>query len=820
MIQRSQPNPTKHLLLWWQTRYQDLLALAAYAGLAALFYAPLLLRQRFLPPGDFTYHFLPFSVFQQHELAAGRLPLWNPYTYAGHPFLADVQAAVFYPLSNLLLLLTLPWSSAAGRLYFLQAEAALHLALAGFFTYLLVRTLTGERWAAFLAGTIFAFSGYLTGYPPLQLAILRTAIWLPLILWILYLAAARNSESDRNRWILWIAAAIAYACAFLAGHSQTFLHLSYVVAAWLAILCCAGWQRVKGDRAAQFRLWLGILLFYALFLLLVAAQLLPSLEFSRLTIRANLDYTAASGGFPLQDTWQLLFPNLLSFFSPLYIGIVGFGLALFALAGVGLGRFLQPGNEFLPARSEGLLISYRTGVTFFGVLALLSLLVSYGGNSFLYPVLYRWAPGWNLFRGQERAAFVVALAGSILAGYGAALLRYAPIIWRKWFTIGWAVSLIGATIVFTLIWQSSGKSGAAQAPFVIVAAKTGGIALLFGVLFWQRRLDRWLMPLLLTCAILDLFSVNYGTNLNTTNTVRDSVGLPEIGALQAQIRQEAQDAPNLPGRVANEYRVYEDYGMLASLEGHTDIEDTGGSSPLLLARYAALFKDFPRDRAWRLAGVGYFLTWARDIAEPHTLIGEFPQAQDTTYLHQLISSHPRAWVVDQVQLEPETGAVDLLADKTFDLNRMALVSPDSCCPGMSPNTSPAALQQMHILAAPGHNNINLQRLTPNRIRAEVESEQGGMLVISENWMPGWSATINSIQPATQQPQTNTFPVMRTDYTFIGIPLAAGKSTIDLVYWPDSIRIGVVISGATLALLILYALWQYFTAKRGGRHHVR
>ena len=89
----------------------DARALLGYlAALAVLFYLPLLLGLRTFPNGDFNQHFLPFSLFQRSEILAGRLPLWNPYTYAGHPFLADVEADVFYPLSNLTLGLSLPWA--------------------------------------------------------------------------------------------------------------------------------------------------------------------------------------------------------------------------------------------------------------------------------------------------------------------------------------------------------------------------------------------------------------------------------------------------------------------------------------------------------------------------------------------------------------------------------------------------------------------------------------------------------------------------------------------------------------------------------------
>src|SRR5690606_16367597 len=132
--------------------------------------------------GDFTHHFFPFSVYQHQQLAAGKLAVWNPFAYGGHPFLADVQAAIFYPISNLILFLTLPVTDEAARLYWLHVEAVLHTTLAGWFAYLWLRDLTTSRWGGVIGGLCFALSGYITGYAPLQLAVLRTAVWLPLVL--------------------------------------------------------------------------------------------------------------------------------------------------------------------------------------------------------------------------------------------------------------------------------------------------------------------------------------------------------------------------------------------------------------------------------------------------------------------------------------------------------------------------------------------------------------------------------------------------------------------------------------------------------------
>ena len=352
------------------SRRHDLTVLLGYLALAAAFYAPILLGLRWFPTGDFTDHFLPFSLFQRAEILSGRLPVWNPYTFSGHPFLADVQAAVFYPISNLVLGLTLPWGEAMSRLYWLQVEAILQIALAGFFTYLLARDLVQDRAAAFLAGCLFAFSGYLTGYPPLQTAVLRTAIWLPLILWCL-----RRAFAGGTRWRWWVAAAGAYAIAFLGGHPQTFLFLSYCVAGWIVVLFATGagihHKATKdtkhtetvgefaqlpvtgaGSRWAQLP---KVAAFYGLFLGLSAAQLLPSLEFTSLSVRASVDYGFASGGFPLKDTWQMFAPGVVSQFSPLFVGIVGLGLAVLAAVSA-IASFFQRKPASANGQASGFLL--------------------------------------------------------------------------------------------------------------------------------------------------------------------------------------------------------------------------------------------------------------------------------------------------------------------------------------------------------------------------------------------------------------------------------------------------------------------------------
>ncbi|MBI4832898.1 MAG: hypothetical protein HY801_15370 [Candidatus Lindowbacteria bacterium] len=48
----------------------------------------------------YVYH-LPMYEYGFGQLKAGKIPLWNPYTNCGMPFLAVYQIGVFYPLNFL-----------------------------------------------------------------------------------------------------------------------------------------------------------------------------------------------------------------------------------------------------------------------------------------------------------------------------------------------------------------------------------------------------------------------------------------------------------------------------------------------------------------------------------------------------------------------------------------------------------------------------------------------------------------------------------------------------------------------------------------------
>ena len=155
-------------------------------------FTPLTADRVQLASGDFTLQFLAFRRFGLGELQQGRWPLWMPCVDSGYPYFADPQAASFYPPALINYAGHLIGGVSEFSLEALQLEAALHILLAAVLAYLFLRGEVRSRVAALIGSLVFAFGGYLTGYPLLQLAILESAAWLPLALWAARRLAARR----------------------------------------------------------------------------------------------------------------------------------------------------------------------------------------------------------------------------------------------------------------------------------------------------------------------------------------------------------------------------------------------------------------------------------------------------------------------------------------------------------------------------------------------------------------------------------------------------------------------------------------------------
>ncbi len=719
---------------------RDALALLLLAGLVALFFwrilTPNLADRRQFPAGDFTDQFYAFRLYEARAFAAGRLPLWSENYNSGHPFLADVQAAVFYPIGLANTLLNVAVLGGNFSLFALELEALLHFWLAGAFTFLFARRVIGARVGALAAALVFTFGGYLTSYPPLQLAILETAAWLPLaLLWI-----DKAAVETKGRFVSTLAAGLTLGVSALAGHPQTFL---FVLAACAVYFVFRSWSAKlewrKGISSAMLMLCVAFGL--------AAVQLIPSLEYQRLSTREALSFGQAAAGFPTLDLLQFIFPGFTSAFaSPLYVGGLSLWLAMVALRRRNRERW------------------------FWGLLALGALIFSFGFYVFAYAALYALVPGVGLFRQQERLAFIVSFALAMLAGFGlndllAMNLSQSPlnkgghrgvVSIRRLFLLLPA----GAVVAFTLLlafFVAGAQQGSPRLAFL--GDRAGLMLLLFFIasVLAGAYVKGWFSPrvfmvLALAFVLFDLFSVNEPANKG------------EVVERYAE-----------PGPIQT---VQRDSGLFrmsseAALPGHFGIgyqlEEIGGISPLRLAHYDELLQLDP-SQLWNLLNVKY--VYAERAIPNARSIG----ADGKNRLWQLDDPGARAWLVGEAfVLSGDEEEVEFMS-ASLDLQRSAVLASKLPFP-----IDPRAVG----------GKVTVETHAPERMTLTVDTPADGLLVVSENYYPGWSARVDGAP----------VEILRTDVSLRGIPLRAGRHHVELVYDPWSVKLGAGLSILTLLLCL-------------------
>ena len=180
-------------------------------------------------------------------------------------------------------------------------------------------------------------------------------------------------------------------------------------------------------------------------------------------------------------------------------------------------------------------------------------------------------------------------------------------------------------------------------------------------------------------------------------------------------------------------------------------------------------------------GLGIVVPRARDApvlrAAGFRDIGRLPDGDPILYRPPM----PRFHVVRRIERAgDEEESFRLLTDPTFDPVSTAILEAD---PGL-------ALGPLEGSTVPDH--LRLVSETPEHIMLDARLASAGLLVIGDNYFPGWRAAVDR-RPA---------PLLRADYTLRAVPIEAGAHSVDLVYDPLSLRLGVGLSAAGLVLAAL------------------
>jgi len=275
---------------------------APYIALFAevlVFYRRVLLSARYVVPWDFTGYHFPLAAFIAKSFRHGQLPLWDPYTYCGFPFYANIQAQLFYPPAVATIFLS-NFFGPTSLLRMLEWMAALHVFLGGVFTYLLVRRLGAGRAAATLGGTVYQLGGFFTSQAQ-HLGAFCGAAWLPLG----WLSVVVLAGGFTWRWAAVLA--LSLSMSFLAGFPA--MTVVVFVSSLMLGIVLIGFKRAHLTLLGAY----GLACLWSF--LLAGIQLLPTWELAKLsTAPQRGQWGGGGGGVPLQALVSLVWPNYYSIF--------------------------------------------------------------------------------------------------------------------------------------------------------------------------------------------------------------------------------------------------------------------------------------------------------------------------------------------------------------------------------------------------------------------------------------------------------------------------------------------------------------------------
>ncbi len=210
-----------------------------------------------------------------------------------------------------------------------------------------------------------------------------------------------------------------------------------------------------------------------------------------------------------------------------------------------------------------------------------------------------------------------------------------------------------------------------------------------------------------------------------------------------------------------------------------------------LGRYQYFEDQYLNPTVWALLNTEFILVNTDSIALPgaRRVVGPVSDAAGTRVtLFQLPGRTPvRVGHTGHDQVSRRVRGCGSIPRQQLPVHSVAIFDTASKVTAANVTTIPGPLPlTTHVDAyAPGHIALTLSGPAP----------AGSALVVSENYYPGWHATVDG-KPAEAQ---------RADLTLIGIPLPAGAKKVELNFSSDTYKEGKTITLAAIALAIAAVL---------------
>lgn len=748
---------------------------------------------------DISRYFYPYKYFASSNIKEGIIPLWNPYSGCGMPFMASIQAGIFYPLS--IVYYILPFQQGFNIFY------ALHYLLALIFMYMLARDFNFTTLSALFSAISFAFCGFLVSVLDTS-AVLCSAIWVPLT----FLLFRRSLNCNRSPNIYTVFAGISL--------SMEILHGDPVIPYCTFIILLIYLVTIKAKPVSYVKLLSIFLIAFGI----SAIQIIPFLEFLKLSDRLNLQYKDVT-------LWSMPFLYLINLLVPFSSGDITatytdwFLSEQIWLKSPYMGILVL---VFSAAVIINILRLYRTKdreSVFFFIILCISLILVLGRYTPLYKLLCNFVPGLSSIRYPVKFFFLTSFSLAFLSGRGIDMIISDNDKEKRYLKILIIMEIIVVVLSMLIFFGKEqilsflkvhfyNSLSLEDTYFMVVRANeimsrtlqmfaifTVVVILVFFVKF-KKVSNLSFQILMLFLLIIDIFPVNmklnpliygdfYKEDEKNITFLKENLKSQRVFLLKDEKRGAFLYGDNIVDKLRNSKKsLYPNLGMLY---GFHEIE---GYESLYLKRHLDLQHAILKSSEKRvsplldLLGVKYVFAFCnlhkkfRFLNEDYVKIYENPD-----YL-------PRAFVINNA-----------ISVKTPDEAFNEIISP-----GFDP-VSYAVIEDGDSLTADSNtrNNTNGNMIKPaivkypdpNTVVVEVSSDSGGYLVLTDTYYPGWKAYVDGEKSK----------IYRAYYTLRAVKVNKGKHTIKFEYKPLSFKIGLVITLVFLLAVILFLLKEYYiTAK--------
>ena len=773
---------------------------------AALFYALCTMSLGFpaiagkFLAGEYSDQFIAGYAFREFGAsvlrATGGFPQWNPYLFGGMPYIAAMHGDIFYP--TFLIRMLMPTDAA------MTWSFILHLFLAGFFAFRFLRASGFSFHASLIGGTAYMMSGQLASLvSPGHDGKLTVSALFPLGLWMLTIGIRHG-----RRWS-WGVLALTIGLAVLSPHPQLLQYMLLASAAFTIHLAISVFRK-RATPALTVLARMGMaLLSVAIGLATGAIQYLPVREYVAWSPRAGglSDYaTATSFAWPVKELFDAYLPQ----FTGMIEAYWGANAIHLHSDYVGAVVLLLAGAAFASLKQD----PRRGFLMFWTITLVIAVLWAVGGDTPFYRIPYAIVPGTKYFRAPATVFFVGSMALSVLATAGAekALLRQVSVKYvAGWLAFAALIVGLALTGVLTDFARAMATEDVldlviANAPQVTIGAWRSFAFVLFAVaVILVYRKGR--MPLRAAGIALAFLVAADGWSIMRKYWIfsepakviyRSDAAIDKVNAdpepsrvLALEIEDNPRRDTNLQGDGLMIHRIRAVLGYHGNQLGRYN---------LLLQKDEGFQQVFNR-QMWALLNIRYLMTNSAQV-EPYFpgaewVIGPVENSAGTpVYLYRLPGDNPYAWVAPTLVKAEDDAVAATIFNRGFDLKRAALFSMDA------PVSSPDSLSVLPLAIETA---ARVTKYSPGQVSIELSepAAAGAALVVSENYYPGWTATVDG----------KSAPVGRADMTLIGVQLPEGGRKIELTFDSPTYERGKLITLFALALTALLIIGGIFRERK-------